>query len=272
MPELPEVETIRRDLQTLCGRRIKQINIINGVCVKHPTKELFISSLVGRTFAKINRRGKYLILQLDNKSRLIIHLRMTGRVVCTSSTEPLLPHTHLIITLDDSRELRFSDTRRFGCLWLVGENEADMTGISGLGLEPFDDGFGGGYLKENLARRRIPIKQALLDQHIIAGLGNIYADELLFTCGIMPDRQAAAVTDGEWETLAEESAKLLLAAIAHRGTTFSDYRDGMGKEGGNQFYLNVYSRRGKPCHSCGEPVAYTKIAGRGTSYCPKCQK
>ena len=272
MPELPEVETIRRDLQILRGRTIKQINILNGICVKHPKPEQFINSLRERTFAEINRRGKYLILQLDDNSRLIIHLRMTGRIICVPHGEPLLPHTHLIITIDNSQELRFSDTRRFGCLWLLDKSDIDMTGLAKLGSEPFDGEFNAAYLKEKLSRRRMPIKQAILDQHVIAGLGNIYADELLFACGIMPTRPAAEITDGEWEAIATGSVKLLQSAIEHRGTTFSDYRDGTGKEGGNQFYLNVYSRRGDPCYKCGEPVAYTKIAGRGTSYCPKCQK
>ncbi|MCL2817657.1 MAG: DNA-formamidopyrimidine glycosylase [Clostridiales bacterium] len=274
MPELPEVETIKNSLQPrLLGRRIEKVEISNAHCVKHPAAAEFAAGLIGRAFSGLERRGKYLMLLLDDGGRLVIHLRMTGRLVCGNRESAPLPHTHIIFLLDDGNRLAYSDTRRFGCLWLFRPGEEDeLSGIGRLGPEPFRAEFDGAYLKEALGKRKIIIKQGLLDQHAVAGLGNIYADELLFLCGVKPTRKTAEITDAEWEALAAQAKLLLRRAVENCGTTFSDYLDGEGRMGQNQNFLQVYQRKGLPCFSCGTPVAYVKAAGRGTSFCPNCQK
>lgn len=273
MPELPEVETVKRDLaQHLAGKGITAVCIANGSCIKCPEQEGFIAALCGRSFKGFDRRGKFLRLILDDDSILTVHLRMTGRLIYTPADMPKREHTHIIFSLSDGAELRYSDTRRFGCLWWQAASEQDCTGMSRLGLEPFDDGFGGQYLLEKLGKRVMPIKSAILDQQIVAGLGNIYADEVLFLSHINPQTPCNRLKVADWELLAAQMQAVLNDAIANRGTTFSDFLDGEGHIGANQHFLRVYGKKHQPCPDCQSLLEYTKVGGRGTVFCPKCQK
>lgn len=274
MPELPEIETVKRTLSPhLLGRRIEGVELRRAEVVKHPDAGQFAAALRGAYIQELARRGKYLLIRLQNGATLAVHLRMTGRLLCVEAERPLKAHTHLIFRLDDGRELRFSDTRRFGGLWLLQAGERDdCTGMHKLGVEPFDAVFGAEYLQQRLGRRNISVKQGILDQSVLAGLGNIYADEACFAAALLPQKCCRELSAGEWQALAAAIPPILEAAIANNGTTFSDYLDGEGREGQNMPYLNVYGRGGQPCRNCGAALEKTRVGGRGTVYCPHCQK
>ncbi len=274
MPELPEVETVKNTLSPLLiGRTITACRLNRGDIIKHPSSERFVSLLTGSRISSLSRRGKYLLIHLKNGDRLIIHLRMTGRLLCTPADKEQKIHTHVIFELDNGNQLRFSDTRRFGCLWLLKKDEQDtVTGMSKLGIEPFDDDFSGQYLADRLSKRHISIKQGLLDQSVIAGLGNIYVDESLFAAEISPLHLTCALDQQQWQKLAEVIPQVLKQSIANNGTTFSDYLDGEGNAGKNMPFLQAYGREGLPCRRCNTPLLRKKIAGRSSYFCPVCQK
>ncbi|MGI5891847.1 MAG: bifunctional DNA-formamidopyrimidine glycosylase/DNA-(apurinic or apyrimidinic site) lyase [Bacillota bacterium] len=274
MPELPEVETIKRTLKPLLiGKKFAKPRLLREDIIKHPLPREFESILEGREIIEVDRRGKYLLIYLTDNYILAVHLRMTGRLVYCMANEEQEKHTHVIFPLNNGDQLRFADIRRFGCLWLIAPDEIDdFTGMSRLGLEPLSADFSAQYLKEVLAKRKINIKQALLDQTVIAGLGNIYVDEALFAAGIAPWRKVMELWDSDWDRLAEVIPQVLENAIQNRGTTFSDYVDGEGKKGGNMAYLLAYGREGKPCFRCGSTLIKQRIAGRGSVFCPNCQK
>jgi formamidopyrimidine-DNA glycosylase len=197
---------------------------------------------------------------------------MTGRFLYTPADHELKPHTHVIFSLDNNSELRFSDTRRFGRLWLIPAGTPDtISGIHKLGPEPLDTACNAAYYRDKLAGRRINIKQGLLDQSVVAGLGNIYVDEALFQAGIDPRRPAGAITEAEWQALAETIPQILQSAIENNGTTFRDYLDGAGNAGRNLPHLQAYGRGGLPCLNCGTMMERQVVAGRGTTFCPNCQ-
>lgn len=274
MPELPEVETVKRSLAPLLEKkRIEEVILHKEIVVAHPEPCLFIQKARGRQIEGISRRGKYLQIALEGGHTLVVHLRMTGALVFSPLQEPLPKHTHAVFQLDDGNLLRYTDIRRFGRLWLVAAGERDdFTGRSKLGLEPFDAGFSAQYLADCLKKRRITIKQALLDQRVIAGLGNIYADEILFAAGIAPWRPVSELAEEEWQKLAQIIPAVLEESIRHRGTSFRDYQDGLGQKGDNLSRLQVYQRKGQPCPCCGQALARTVVAQRGTFYCAACQK
>ncbi|NLF80602.1 MAG: bifunctional DNA-formamidopyrimidine glycosylase/DNA-(apurinic or apyrimidinic site) lyase [Clostridia bacterium] len=274
MPELPEIETVKRTLTPLiCGATIQSCRIIRPEVIKHPAPGDFALLLRGQRIASAGRRGKYLLLNLTGGDTLIAHLRMTGRMLCAPPEHALPLHTHVVFELDNGCELRFADTRRFGGLWLQRAGETDdFSGKQRLGPEPFDACFGADYLKARLGKRRITIKQGILDQAVVAGLGNIYADEALYLAGIAPDRRTDSISYAEWQAMAAAIIPVLESAIAHNGTTFSDYLDGAGREGQNLPYLQVYRRTGQPCRHCGTAIARIKVGGRSSHYCPVCQK
>ncbi|MDN5293068.1 MAG: formamidopyrimidine-DNA glycosylase [Eubacteriales bacterium] len=273
LPELPEVETVVRTLRNiLLGQKIAGVNIFRPEVVKEPEAKSFSSLLAGREITALRRRGKFILLSLSGDQVLVIHLRMTGRLVISKKEEKHPPHTHVIINLDDGRELRFIDPRRFGRMWLLPAAELPVfPPLAGLGMEPLTEEFTVTRLQEMLQPRRAPVKAVLLNQSLLAGLGNIYADEALHRAGIHPARPACSLTAGEVESLHRAIGDVLKEGIAHRGTTFRDYVDGEGKKGGFQNFLRVYGRAGEPCLTCGTPVAKMKICGRTTSYCPACQ-
>ncbi len=274
MPELPEVETVKRSLEPLlCQKKINKVIISKEIVIAHPDADEFCRCLKGKSFEALLRRGKYLQFVLNSKDTLIAHLRMTGRFVLAPAYEIIPKHTHAIFTLEDGNELRFTDVRRFGRLWLIKEGEKDsFSGLNNLGPEPFSPSFNSQYLYHKLNKRKVSIKQALLDQAVVAGLGNIYVDESLFAAGIAPWRKTGEITKEEWERLAKIIPEILADSIKNRGTSFRDYRDGLGQKGDNLVRLKVYQRKGKPCPRCGEEIQKTVIAQRSTFYCPLCQK
>jgi len=270
MPELPEVETIVRGLrEPLVGRQFTGVRVGWENLVARPTVGEFERGLVGQRILGLKRRGKYLVFALSGGGSLIIHLRMTGRLLIKNSNDELDKHDHLIFELDDGRELRFNNVRKLGRVYLV-DDEDEIVGR--LGPEPLDDDFTQADFAALLSARRGMIKPLLLNQQFMAGIGNIYADEALFVARIHPERKADTLTAGEVERLYHAIRQVLAQGIQNRGTTFSDYLDAEGREGRNQEHLRVFRRTGQPCPRCGTPIERTVVGGRGTYFCPKCQK
>jgi formamidopyrimidine-DNA glycosylase len=270
MPELPEVETIARGLrEPLVGRQFTGVRVGWEKLVAKPAVEEFERGLVGRRILGVKRRGKYLVFTLSGGGNLIVHLRMTGRLLIKNSGDELDKHDHLIFELDDGRELRFNNVRKLGRVYLV-DDEDEIVGR--LGPEPLDDDFAPADFAALLSARRGMIKPLLLNQRFIAGIGNIYADEALFAACIHPERRADTLTAEEIECLYRAIRRVLRQGIENRGTTLSAYRDAEGREGSNQEYLRVFRHTGQPCPRCGTPIERTAVGGRGTYFCPRCQK
>jgi formamidopyrimidine-DNA glycosylase len=269
MPELPEVETIVRGLRKpLVGRRFTGVRIGWENLVATPGVEEFARGLIGQRILDVRRRGKYLVFALSSGRSLIIHLRMTGRLLLKDGGAKLDKHDHLIFELDDGRELRFNEMRKLGRVYLV-DNDDEVVGE--LGPEPLDGDFTLADFAVLLSTRRGKIKSLLLNQRFIAGVGNIYADEALFAASIHPERRADTLTSEEVERLYHAIRQVLRQGIENRGTTLTAYRDAEGREGSNQEHLRVFRRTGQPCPRCGTPIERTVVGGRGTYFCPKCQ-
>jgi len=274
MPELPEVETIRRSLAgLLAGKTITGVEVVHPGVIKAPDPQTFPADLTGRTFVDFDRRGKYLLLKLTGDMVLVVHLRMTGRLVVTAPETERARHTHLVLSLRGGQELRFVDTRRFGAIYLLpADRLGEISGLSNLGPEPLDPEFSLARFKEVFKGKNRALKGLLLDQTFVAGLGNIYADEVLARARLNPARKAGELSTEEVERLYLAIREELTLAIEHRGTSFRDYVDGLGQKGENQNYLKVYQRRDQPCSYCGAPIVREKLARRSTFYCPHCQK
>ncbi len=270
MPELPEVETTARELRPhLIGRQITGAAVYWPRSIACPSPEGFLSLVRGRRILNVTRRGKYLVLPLTDGWTLLIHLRMTGNLRVQPVDRPVDPHTRVVLSLDDGRALHFTDQRKFGRLWLVQDPE---TVLGGLGPEPLDRSFTARDLAARLRGRRTPIKAALLDQHCIAGLGNIYADEVLFAARIDPRRPADSLTDGEIRRLHAAIRTILAEAIRARGSTLQNYRPPTAESGRFQERLQVFRRAEEPCPVCGTPVQRIRLAQRSTFFCPHCQR
>lgn len=275
MPELPEVETVKRTLAPhLLNKVITSVEVFLAKAIK-PGPEMVQKELPGKRIIEISRRGKYLILSLDNGQKLAFHLRMTGRLLYLHRETPTAKHTVIILRLNDGFDLRMVDQRKFGTVNLFTDDDPPK-GLKNLGPEPLGDE-GAPWLaleslKKAAKRRTAPIKALLLDQQVIAGLGNIYTDEALFLAGINPARPANSLTEEEWKRLFRAVREVLTEGIRHRGTTRRDYVDGRGEPGDHQHYLKVYGRRNQKCPVCGESINYSRTAGRGTYYCPHCQR
>ncbi|MFZ5647932.1 MAG: bifunctional DNA-formamidopyrimidine glycosylase/DNA-(apurinic or apyrimidinic site) lyase [Bacillota bacterium] len=274
MPELPEVETVRRSLESqVSGLTINEVILLMPKIIKSPPPQSFIENITGKRIKKLGRRGKYLLINLSEGLTLVIHLRMTGRLVFCPADTPPGKHTHAVFRLSDGNSLHFSDIRQFGRMALTGTDRLDsLPGLKDLGVEPLSEKFTRDYLKKELKRRRTKIKSLLLDQTFIAGLGNIYADEALHRARINPEKIAANLTARETALLYQAVRDVLAEGIANRGTTLRDYVDGMGQAGSNQNALRVYDREGKPCLLCGQPVSRIRLGGRSSYFCPRCQK
>ena len=281
MPELPEVETIRRELlPRLRGRTIRRVVIPpdpRGVRLlrRYPGGEGIIRRLSGRKIIDIRRRGKYLLFRLNEDETLIVHLGMSGQLLLRPPRGKLPPHTRLITRIDGAGRLCFVDPRKFGEIYLFSEKAGDVrVDPSRLGPEPLRKDFTPGRLEGKVRGRRAPIKAVLLDQKVIAGLGNIYTDEALFRARIHPLRKSCDLTGKEIERLFRSIREVLKEAIRLQGTSAADrgYLTTAGELGRFQDRLNVYQRKGKPCPSCGVPVSTERIAGRTAHYCPSCQK
>jgi formamidopyrimidine-DNA glycosylase len=274
LPELPEVETVCRGLQLqLPGAVISEVDVLREDSVGYPTVDQFIQQLPGHRFESVSRRGKYILINLDSGAGLACHLRMSGRLLVMKEKTPAGKFLRVRIGLKGGRELRFEDMRVFGRLWYIpsGMTFVDVIPTLGeLGVEPLDE-MSGLILADLFVGKKQPIKSALLDQRLIAGIGNIYADESLYQSGINPLRPAGTVKKAELEKLAVEIQKVLKRAIKHRGSTLSDYTDSEGVNGNYQNKAGVYGREGLACRTCKNPIERVKIAGRSSHFCLKCQ-
>ncbi len=271
MPELPEVETTAADLRPhLLGARFTGAHVLWARTVAFPDPETLAQELVGQEVVGVGRRGKFVLIHLASGATLVVHLRMTGRlrVEPAGSEAANDRHVRAWFELADSRMLVFTDQRKFGRVWLV----PDVTALlARLGPEPLTEAFDVDALAAKLKRRKAAIKGVLLDQHLIAGVGNIYANEALFMAGIHPARPADSLTEDELFRLVAAIRQVLREAIGARGTTLRDYRPPFGEQGEYQFVLRVHDRAGEPCRVCGTPVEYAHIAQRGTYWCGRCQ-
>ena len=274
MPELPEVETVVSDLRPLLtGRRVKAVHLTLPRMVRYPSPRAFVQRLRGRRIEAVQRRGKYIVMPVEGEQRLVIHLGMTGHLRVTKPGAPAAKHTHLRVGLDDGRELRFDDQRQFGRLLLGTEAELLAAGaLPRLGPEPIHGDLTETEFGRLVRTRHRPIKSALLDQTFLAGVGNIYADEACFRARIRPSRRTDRLTVAERRTLYAAIQEVLSSSIAARGSSIINYVDGFGTPGNNQAKLLVYGRGGEPCVRCGNPLTWTRLAGRGTVYCRQCQR
>jgi formamidopyrimidine-DNA glycosylase len=271
MPELPEVETLRRQLQnTLPGRTIRDVWFSDSLpkLLRGPNEETFVESICGTSIVAVGRRGKWLILELSNRRSLVAHLRMTGRWFLRYADEPEDQYLRATITLDSGHELRWCDVRKFGT-WDLVENPEEVTGASGA--EPLSDDFTAETILKAAASRRAPIKSFLLDQRRIAGLGNIYTDEALWDSSIHPLRPAGSVSLAEANRLRDAIVRVLTDSIESGGSSMRDYLDSNGRAGRFQERWRVYKHEGRPCLRCGTVIVKIKVGGRGTHYCPTCQ-
>lgn len=275
MPELPEVETVVRDLRRagLVGRRVVDLTVRWPRTLDRPSAETARARLAGARVEGVRRRGKFILIDLSTGEVLLIHLRMTGQVDVQPAGVPLdEKHHHLLLRFDDGEELRFRDTRKFGRIYLV-EDEAEIVGR--LGPEPVDRRFTVEAFRERLAGRRARVKPLLLDQHFVAGLGNIYVDEALFRAGIHPVRTVDTLTEEEITALFVAMREVLDEGIDNHGTTLGEastnYLSVAGRRGSNKENLRVFRRTGDPCHVCERPVQRIVLGGRSTHFCPTCQ-
>ncbi|USS87603.1 DNA-formamidopyrimidine glycosylase [Fructilactobacillus hinvesii] len=272
MPELPEVETVRKGLTELVqGRTIQSVEVLYPKMLNIPAPD-FEKELAGKKIIQIDRRGKYLLFRLSDDWTLVSHLRMEGKyeVEPEGSTRP--KHTNVVFHLDDGRELWYKDTRMFGKMALVKNDQVmELSGLNKIGPEPTADELSFTYLKERLHKSHRKIKAFLLDQSQVAGLGNIYCDEVLWMSKIHPEQMTNYVSDAEIKALRENIITEIAAAIQGHGTTVHSYSNAFGEAGQFQNQLHAYGRKGEPCHRCGTPMKKIKVAQRGTTFCPKCQ-
>ncbi len=273
MPELPEVESIRISLsECLPGKAIASVRVLRDqVLLSDPDR------LVGLVITGLERRGKYLQINLSNGGRLMVHLRMTGRLCYSETCPEPEKHTHVQIRLGQGACLQFTDSRRFGRLQQFDRDEplagSAFAGLDKLGPEPLGPELTVDHLEQVCHRHsRAPIKSVLLDQQAIAGLGNIYADETLFLAGVHPLTPSGRLSHAELARLTDAIRSVIGKAIDHRGTTFRDYVDGHRIPGTFQYELKVYGRKGQPCRTCGHVIECTRAAGRTTCFCPSCQQ
>ncbi|MFE4105192.1 DNA-formamidopyrimidine glycosylase [Almyronema epifaneia] len=281
MPELPEVETVRRGLnQVTLNQFIKGGEVCLERTVAYPFNAGdFLLGLTQQSLVQWHRRGKYLLGELQNSAGaggwLGVHLRMTGQLLWLPQAVPLQPHCRIRLFFNGDRELRFIDQRTFGRLWWVPPDqplENIMPGLAKLGPEPFSSEFSVAYLEAALSKRQRPIKNALLDQALVAGVGNIYADEALFLSGIQPTALCSRLKSKPIQRLHQALQQVLAASIRVGGTTFSDFRSVEGINGNYGGEAWVYNRAGKACRVCGTPIERIKLAGRSAHYCPTCQR
>jgi formamidopyrimidine-DNA glycosylase len=269
MPELPEVETTRRSLLAdVVGARIAAV-IVRERRLRRPIAANFAQQLRGRRIAAIERQGKYLLFALDDGRILLVHLGMSGSLCLTATATLPVRHDHVAIAFDSDRQLVFNDPRRFGLMRVGRREELDelrAVGPDPLAAAPTLDEW------RALTRRRAPIKSVLMDQRLLGGVGNIYANEALFEAGVRPRRRAASLTRAELARLAEALRAVLERAVALGGSSISDYRDGNGNLGYFQIHHAVYDRADQPCRACGTIIRRVVLSGRSSFYCPRCQR
>ena len=271
MPELPEVETVRRRLApVLEGRELVEVEISDPRLTRPDDPVEVARELEGERVAMVDRRGKYLIVRFESGRALLIHLRMTGAVLEGPNAED--PHRRAVLHLDDGTDVAYRDVRRFGTWLLLEPEEVDAYVDARVGREPLANAYRAKHLGDELHGRRAPIKAAILDQRTVAGVGNIYADEALWRAQIHPLTPAAALDPEEVKALHKGIRQALQAGLRRQGSTLRDYRLPDGGSGSAQKEFKVYGRGGEPCDRCGTPIDKIRVAGRGTWYCPQCQK
>jgi formamidopyrimidine-DNA glycosylase len=277
MPELPEVETIRRELEReVVGKRIKTVEVTGARSVRrHASVDELPERLEGHKITGVERRGKYLLLRLDSGDLLVVHLGMSGQLLRANGREPLPKHTHVVLTFTQSGQLRFCDPRTFGEIFVTTPDELTQEApeLADLGPDPVETPISWTTFAERLLTRSTKLKPLLLDQRFLAGLGNIYTDEILWAAGLRWDRPANSLSSQEIRRLYRALVETLHDAVKHRGSTLPDqqYVGLNGKPGGYQEYHKVYNREGQPCRRCRHPIERAKVAGRSTFYCPACQ-
>lgn len=274
MPEMPEVEIIRRGLDDkIKNKQIKDLEVFLPRLIKWPAPPTFGAMVIGKTISGISRKGKYLLLELGEDTIVVIHLRMTGRLCYTSSETPRDSYTRIVFHLDNGDYLIYADTRTLGTLYALQRDELwRVSGLEKMGPEPLSESFTIAYLQDMLMKNKGKIKPFLLNQKYIGGLGNIYVDESLLLAGIHPERAGNSLGDGEIEVLFAAINRVIGDGIKDGGTTFRDYRDSSGGKGSHQQHLLVYGRDGLPCVRCGTLIEKTQVGGRGTHFCPTCQR
>lgn len=275
MPELPEVETIKNDLSPLVsGRTVSEVSVGDSTAIQKPSVAEFRKGITGRKIVELGRRGKYLLLHLNNGSTLIAHMRMTGNLMALPSGTKLpkqleTARLRVVIKFDDGGTLMFIDRRRMGRMWLVTD-EKEVVGK--LGPEPLTDDFTVAALSSILAKRKSPIKAVLCDQEAIAGVGNMYADEALFESGIHPMTPADEISPAKLKRLHSAIRRILAQAIENKGASVDTYFRPDGNRGAAHYQFKVAHRFGQTCPGCGGKVERIRIRGRGTYFCSKCQK
>lgn len=271
MPELPEVETVVRDLRPLLiGRQFVGLTLSEQT-LRRPWQPEWTPKILGQRVKALHRRGKWIIVELNGPERLLVHLGMTGQFTVMAASEPRPDHLHLCFTLDQGQELRFRDTRRFGSVELFTD-EARLKGFldNRLGPEPFDLPLK--HFQEALLNSQRTLKAILLDQTVVAGVGNIYADEALHRAGLHPERRANQLTLKEIAKLRDTVREVIERAVNRRGSSIRDYIGGSGLRGEFQDEFRVYGRTGEPCETCASVIEVVRVAGRSSHYCPKCQR
>jgi formamidopyrimidine-DNA glycosylase len=273
MPELPEVETIKVDLRELVvGSRIERAEALDPALVEQPSAEEFVRRLGGVRITGARRRAKHLVVELGSGDFLVFQLKIGGQLLLVPPVEEPRTSLMLILYLDGERRLFLRDQTGFSRARLLDAGELEAR-LADLGPEPLEEGFGVEYLRETIGSRRAQIKPLILDQKVVAGIGNIYADEILFDARLHPRRKANTLSDDEWAALHAAIRKNLTAGVEHRGTTVRLYRDVLNRPGEHQNYLRVFEKHGWPCpDGCGGEVVRESVGGRPTHYCPECQR
>ena len=278
MPELPEVETIRRDLEReVVGKRIKTVEVSGMRSIRrHANKKHFISRLEGRKVTGVDRRGKYLLVRLEGGDYLVIHLGMSGQLIWSKAgKEERAKHTHVVVSFSTPGQLRFLDPRTFGELFVTAADDLDaaVPELAHLGFDPLEQVMSWTHFGELLHARKRKLKDLLMDQKFLAGIGNLYSDEILWAAGLRYDRSSDDLTSQEIRRLSRAMTEILHDAIKHRGSSLADeqYRDLYGKVGGFAAEHNVYDREGQPCRRCRSPIVRLKLGGRSHFSCERCQ-
>lgn len=273
MPEKPEVITVANKLKTkLINRKITSVEIYYDKMIDYPSPKEFEKNIVNETIHDITTRGKWIVMELD-KYYLLFHLRMEGKFFFRTKNDEKNKHEHVFFNLDNDTQLRFADVRKFGRVKLIEKDKINsMPPYTELGLEPWDKSLTSDYLKEKYAYKNLPIKSVLLDQSIITGIGNIYADEILFLSRINPLTKCKDLTDKNRKDIIKNTIEVLDKAIEEGGTTIRSYTSEEGVTGKFQNNLFVHQREKEPCRVCKSTIIKIKVGGRGTYYCPKCQK
>jgi formamidopyrimidine-DNA glycosylase len=278
MPELPEVEVIRRDLEhEVVGKKIKAVEVNRLRSIRrHKTSKEFASELVGAKIRSVGRRGKYLVLRLDGDRALVVHLGMSGQLLRAKNARTAMPkHTHVVITFTEGGQLRFVDPRTFGEMFVtnVDELEEQVTELAHLGVDPLERAMSWEAFGRVITQRRVKLKTLLMDQKFVAGIGNIYSDEILFTAGLRWDRTSDSLSDQEIRRLSRAIIETLNDAVKYRGSSLADeqYVDLFGQKGEYQHHHNVYDREGELCPRCRHPVTRARYSNRSTFFCAACQ-